>query len=456
MLPAPALRRPRSRRPRHEGEGEGEQVVTRRTSFAVVGRDGAGPVTAPCNGGGRRGTEPGRGGFLSLSQIVRERGVFRSPKPANHSTPAGLGSRGRCPRPLDRACSLFLQAEEAARGRRRLGPVDEGALGGAERNGLDFGARVVTIAIAGAGSALAEPLGNNPNGGPATSIVGARWAPSMRLSMCGGGARARLSPPLVPLSVPPGRHACALGSGDRLRRPEGVGPFAALLVASLHRRRALRPSPGNRAGTRRIHRVLGPDLRSSATRSTTTSATGSGSWPVYLLYVIAWLVGGYVRTRRLYLDELRHRAERARAERARWSGSAPREQMSAARIARELHDAVAHSMTVMVMQAEAADEIFATWIPKPPAARSGGCRLTGLEGLCRDAAAASGPPASLGRPVRGLGFNPAWRSLPDSRRPSVRNTGLEVDVTIEGTPRLAPGRHRHLRLPLSCKRRSRT
>ena len=90
---------------------------------------------------------------------------------------------------------------------------------------------------------------------------------------------------------------------------------------------------------------LNPDLHSAL-----------WSWPVYLLGVMLLLVGAFLRTRRLYVAELRARAEGAEADREERIRAATADER--ARIARELHDAVAHAMSVMVMQAEAADELL--------------------------------------------------------------------------------------------------
>ena len=74
-----------------------------------------------------------------------------------------------------------------------------------------------------------------------------------------------------------------------------------------------------------------------------------------LLLPAAWLLGAYLRTRRLYVDELHARALRAEQEREERARLAVAEER--ARIARELHDVVAHAVSVMVVQAEAADEL---------------------------------------------------------------------------------------------------
>ncbi|MER7502357.1 histidine kinase [Nonomuraea pusilla] len=71
-----------------------------------------------------------------------------------------------------------------------------------------------------------------------------------------------------------------------------------------------------------------------------------------ILVVTVWLTGLYASTRRRYLESLEERAERAERERdqqARMAAAAER-----ARIARELHDVVAHNVSVIVVQADGA------------------------------------------------------------------------------------------------------
>ncbi|MDH2430030.1 histidine kinase [Sphaerisporangium sp. TRM90804] len=68
--------------------------------------------------------------------------------------------------------------------------------------------------------------------------------------------------------------------------------------------------------------------------------------------IVIWIGGIYANTRRRYLESLEERAERAERERdqqARIAIAAER-----ARIARELHDVVAHNVSVMVVQADGA------------------------------------------------------------------------------------------------------
>jgi signal transduction histidine kinase len=84
---------------------------------------------------------------------------------------------------------------------------------------------------------------------------------------------------------------------------------------------------------------------------------GTPHWPVAISdaggYVVAvLLVGWYVSTRRAYLAELRDRAQRL--ERERDQNSALAAAAERARIAREMHDSVAHHLTVIVALSDGA------------------------------------------------------------------------------------------------------
>jgi signal transduction histidine kinase len=80
-----------------------------------------------------------------------------------------------------------------------------------------------------------------------------------------------------------------------------------------------------------------------------------------LIFVAAGMAGLLSRTRRAYLEETEARAARAEAERDRESARAAAAER--ARIARELHDVVAHHVSLMAVQAEAA----ASLLPGRPA-----------------------------------------------------------------------------------------
>jgi signal transduction histidine kinase len=78
-----------------------------------------------------------------------------------------------------------------------------------------------------------------------------------------------------------------------------------------------------------------------------------GAAAFWIVFPLAWVLGDYARTRRLYITALGEQAVRAERDRA---DQAHREVAhERARIARELHDVVAHGLTVVVRQAEAGD-----------------------------------------------------------------------------------------------------
>jgi signal transduction histidine kinase len=69
-------------------------------------------------------------------------------------------------------------------------------------------------------------------------------------------------------------------------------------------------------------------------------------------FALAWVIGDSMRTRRAYYAQLEERAERLQREREERSKAAVAAER--ARIARELHDVVAHNVSVMVVQADGA------------------------------------------------------------------------------------------------------
>jgi signal transduction histidine kinase len=120
---------------------------------------------------------------------------------------------------------------------------------------------------------------------------------------------------------------------------EGVGriPILALLIAAL-------------GGAVTAVRLLSASI---------ISAIVPGGWPLPLIVVgalaavvvAAWSLGRFVRVRKDYVLSLSQRAKQAEAERElRALQAAERER---ARIAREMHDVVSHSLAVIVAQAEA-------------------------------------------------------------------------------------------------------
>jgi signal transduction histidine kinase len=156
-------------------------------------------------------------------------------------------------------------------------------------------------------------------------------------------------------------------------------------------------------------------------------------WVMPLLF--AWLLGAYMRTRRLYVAGLHERAERAEREREERAEAAVASER--ARIARELHDIVAHSMSVIVVQAEAADEMLDR--DSPDRARgpvwkiqeTGRAALTDMRrmlGVLREAGS---------RPT--LVPQPGIANL-ELLFAKVRESGLPVELRVDGEPEpLAPG-----------------
>ncbi|MFP5322949.1 MAG: sensor histidine kinase [Acidimicrobiia bacterium] len=153
-----------------------------------------------------------------------------------------------------------------------------------------------------------------------------------------------------------------------------------------------------------------------------------------VVFATAWTVGDSMRNRRAYLAEVEARAERAERDRELAAARAVGDER--ARIARELHDVVAHSVSVMVVQAGAGRRV----LDRDPAAaaealavveRTGRNALEELRrllGVLRDddAGAATEPQPTAGDVAT---LVEGWR-----------DAGLDVDLRISGVaPELAAG-----------------
>ncbi|MFF2026188.1 sensor histidine kinase [Streptomyces sp. NPDC058171] len=151
-------------------------------------------------------------------------------------------------------------------------------------------------------------------------------------------------------------------------------------------------------------------------------------------FALAWVLGDSIRTRRAYLAQLEERA--ARLEREREAQAKVAVAAERARIARELHDVVAHNVSVMVVQADGAAYVLDA---APDQARKA---LETISGTGRQALAEmrrllgvlrTGEPEESGEYVP----QPDVEQLGELVE-QCRTAGLPVDFKVEGTPRPLP------------------
>jgi signal transduction histidine kinase len=163
------------------------------------------------------------------------------------------------------------------------------------------------------------------------------------------------------------------------------------------------------------------------------NGTGGPRPAAWLVFVVAWLVGRDLRRRRQQLAGLRERAawlEREREEKARTAVIEER-----GRIARELHDVVAHSVSVMVIQAQAGPRLLDT--PEQARGVFRSIETSGREALVELRRLLGVLRTSNEQPA--VGPQPGLGSL-ESLVEQVRQAGLPVELTVEGVPvQLAPG-----------------
>ncbi|MGH2972535.1 MAG: sensor histidine kinase [Gaiellaceae bacterium] len=185
------------------------------------------------------------------------------------------------------------------------------------------------------------------------------------------------------------------------------------------------------ANLARVEGLQAAAVATAASSLATLAVGGYGSTLSDLvLLAAAWVVGDNLGTRREYTRALEERAERLEREREAEAARARAEEQ--ARIARELHDVIAHNVSVMVVQAAAANDVFDS---RPERARealraieaSGRTALAELRrllGVVREDGAEFAPRPGLDRL--------------DDLVAHVRAAGLAVAISVEGARRPLP------------------
>ena len=152
-----------------------------------------------------------------------------------------------------------------------------------------------------------------------------------------------------------------------------------------------------------------------------------------LCCVGVWALGAYVQTRRRYLQEQRDRAADLEREREQLARIAEHEERAS--IARELHDIVAHSVTVMLVGVRGARDVLRSnpRVADETLARVETSGEQSLAELRRILALMRGPEhGAEARPQPSLG------QLADLVT-EYRDAGLPVRLTVTGEPRSLPG-----------------
>ena len=201
-----------------------------------------------------------------------------------------------------------------------------------------------------------------------------------------------------------------------------VGVFLALLLAFYSVGAHCDDRRSYFAGAAAVAAIAAADLARPGTFS--ASGTRPAAW---LAFAIAWLVGRDLRRRRQRVVDLEDRAVRLEREREEQALLAVVEERG--RIARELHDVIAHGVSVIVVQAQAGphlvgdpQRVVGVFRAIESSGRDALVELRRLLGILRsgDEQLAIGPQPGLG----------SLESLVEQ----VRASGLPVELRIEGEP----------------------
>ena len=178
---------------------------------------------------------------------------------------------------------------------------------------------------------------------------GTAGVPAIVLAAVAGGALVlRRSAPLAVLATTLAAGVVVAALGDE---PAGVaGGIALYTTAAMCERKvslaALVPTAAIAAG----------GSAATADAEGRTASAAFGATVAVLLVVGIWALGAYAQTRRRYTRALRERAAHAEREREQLARIAVHEERAS--IARELHDIVAHSVSVMLVGVRGARDVL--------------------------------------------------------------------------------------------------
>jgi signal transduction histidine kinase len=263
-------------------------------------------------------------------------------------------------------------------------------------------------------------LGSVADGGAAASPL------SIVLAAVAGGALVlRRSAPLAVLATTLASAAAIVALGDE---PAGVaGGIALYSMAAICERKV---SLAALVPTAVIAAVLSA---ASADAEGRQASALFGATVAVLLVVGVWALGAYAQTRRRYTRALEERAAHAEREREQLARIAVHEERAS--IARELHDIVAHSVSVMLVGVRGARDVLRTspGVADDTLARvetSGEQSLVELRRIL----------ALLRAPERGADSRPqpSLAEL-DQLVAGYREAGLPVHLDLIGEPRPLPG-----------------
>ena len=188
-----------------------------------------------------------------------------------------------------------------------------------------------------------------------------------------------------------------------------------------------------RASIRALSVLLVAEAAAAGAALALSDKTNYGDWaPVLVWSVLAWLLGRVIRSRNqraFDLEQLTAQLAAERDARAREAVTVER-----ARIARELHDVIAHNISVISVQAAAAGRVLEG---EQPVVRNA---LGAIETTARETVDEMRRMLGVLRASDDeltLAPQPGLHNLP-ALAEQVRAAGLPVDVRVEGTPEALP------------------